>query len=788
MSQDALCQTLTEWLRGSLSGDLESHPGKELSDHLLGTARLACQIVNTYGFNDIENDIEQDVLRAALTHDLGKADKEFQSYLHGQGKGVDHSLTSAYFTFSLPHDKDPLDALFSAEAVRRHHSSIEEWQKIRRHWINSKENEMTAKIQKLLPQWPYTLDEKFIPKFSRVLFKHSSQRYSLSKDWLRLRSVLSILVAADRLDAINVQKMTFASLPTFKPYDFIKDKTLSERQQRMNEWRAEVAQACFGAVAKIEQPGLFTLTLPTGAGKTNIGLKVAHMLAEKLGYPTIIYALPFISIVEQNADFAKKVFDPEQVQEDHSLMLAKDERQAKTGEDETDEDELIALERKGEAEETQIAWVRARRLFRYWEAPVVITTMAQLWSTLLNPRAGATIDFHRLRSAVVLMDEPQGIDSFLWHGLGKLLSFIYEQWKTTFILMTATQPKIFEDIEGQKVQELAPACQFPFNRHQYHFIEGKYRLEDVPELLQTDVPDFLDRSGMMVFNTRMAARKAYDLMLPLLGEAPVFVLSRWMTPQHRREVIQKIKDLEKAKKKHYLIATQVVEAGVDLDFEWVLRDMGPLDSIIQVAGRCNRNAGNKAEGTVVVAELQDEEGRSFSGIYDAVLLDTTWQLLKKCPHFEEKNVPTLVTRYYDSLVHKIAPKPVWERVVGGEWGEYTPLFKDEAFDVPVYVDLDGKLDNILNQLMGMEKILKNRDRFKQLNSQLQQYMIGVPEKRFKEWWDRNCLIIGGTQGMMDAVGDLYYVIRTLGIGEEKGKIYHPTAGFSPWENNSLEDW
>ena len=775
MSQDALVGTWKESLRGSLSGDLESHPGRTLISHLFGTESLARQIVDFCGFDELNRNVSC----CSLTHDIGKADKIFQLYLHGSGRGVNHSRPSAKFTLSLLQDRgELLEAFFSAEAVRRHHSCIDSWETIVSDWMDIYENfpNAAAEMKHLAPDWPYTLEKDFVKKFVYTIDDQIIGEAPFSEYWLKLRTLLSILVAADRLDAINVPEIKFEPLPAFTPYDFTAGKTFSERRQRVNEWRSEAAQACLESVPKVERPGLFTLTLPTGAGKTNIGLKVAHTLAEKLKYSTIVYALPFISIVEQNADFAKKVFDPVSVQEDHSLMLARDEE--KDG-----EDDVIAASKT----ESQAVWRKVRRLFRYWNAPVVITTMAQLWSTLLSPKAGSTIDFHRLSRAVVLMDEPQGIAPNLWDGLGKLLSFIHDRWKTVFILMTATQPKIYEGFE------LAPSLKFPFNRHRYRFIDEKFLLEDIPTLLKEHIPDFLERSGMMVFNTRKAARKAYDLMLPVLGKDNVFVLSRWMTPQHRREVIKAIKDLERTGQKHYLIATQVVEAGVDLDFEWVFRDLAPLDSIIQVAGRCNRSAERETEGTVLITELQsatqDQRKNSFCKfVYDAVPLDITREYLQECHDFAESEVPSLVDRYYKELTRRLKSEPIWENICDGKWDQYTPLFKSDSQDVPVYIDHDGKLDDILNELLTMKRNLENRDQWKQLNTLLQQYAVGVSERLVREWMDHSPMLIGDTQEMSELVGDHYYVIRRTGIGVEGGKMYHPVAGFSPYQNKTLEDW
>ena len=776
MSRDVPRETWRTLLRGSLSGDLESHPGKRLIDHLLGTAELSRQIVEFHGLEDIAFDVEA----AALTHDPGKADPEFQKYLTGKGKGVNHSLPSSFFTFSLQQDNaEPFDAFFSVEAVRRHHSKIEDWSTSSPFWANyrTSQKKIGEDMRALLPQWPCPLDERCWKNFIYAIDDRYPEDFPFPDYWLRLRSVLSVLVAGDRLDAVNVKATDLQPLPDFTPYPFPSAAGMSERRRVTDAWRSEVAESCLRSVAEIRSPGLFTLTLPTGAGKTNIGLRTAHTLAKNLGYSTIVYALPFISIVEQNAKFAKDVFGVESVQEDHSLMLSR------LDDGDEAENEAPEYDVSGEGVDRTAAWRRSMRLFRYWGSPVIVTTMVQLWNTIFNPKAGATIDFHRLRSAVVLMDEPQGIDCHFWPELGKVLTFIHERWGTVFILMTATQPRIFEGTE------LAPSVRFPFNRHRYRFVEGRHLLSDLPGLLREHIPAFSESSGMLVFNTRGSARAAYELLKPLFGDAPVFMLSRWMTPWHRRETLDHIKELEQKGEPHYLIATQVVEAGVDLDFNWVFRDLAPLDSLIQVAGRCNRSA-EREDGVVLITALQNENGRSFAGpIYDDVLMDHTRLLLEESPEFDEGDVPDIVARYYEKISNSIEPKALWKNIETGNWGEYTPLFKDTDFDVPVYVDHDGELDDLLDELMTLDRTLDNRERLKALNNRLQQYAIGVKKGLLGEWLDRvGNFVVDDSQGPVEQYGD-YCVIRRSGIGEGPDSPYHPEAGFSPCrQGTGLDDW
>ena len=256
MSRDVPREAWRTLLRGSLSGDLKSHPGKRLIDHLLGTAELSRQIVEFHGLEDIAFDVEA----AALTHDPGKAAPEFQKYLTGKGKGVNHSLPSSFFTFSLQQESaDPFNAFFSVEAVRRHHAKIEDWSTSSPFWANyrTSQKNIGEDMRALLPQWPCPLDERCWKNFIYAIDDRYPEDFPFPDYWLRLRSVLSVLVAGDRLDAINVKAMGLQPLPDFTPYSFPSVAGVSERRRVTDAWRSEVAESCLRSVAEIHSPGLF---------------------------------------------------------------------------------------------------------------------------------------------------------------------------------------------------------------------------------------------------------------------------------------------------------------------------------------------------------------------------------------------------------------------------------------------------------------------------------------------------------------------------------------------------
>jgi CRISPR-associated endonuclease/helicase Cas3 len=747
----------TNLLHGFLSGDLESHKGKKLHDHLLNSALFSQDLVYHHGLTELEHL----VFLAACTHDLGKAHPDFQKRLAGGKASVEHSAPSAFFTLSLREDIDLFHLFLGAEAVRRHHSQIDNWDEITAYWYSQSDrlDKIHDDMSSLLPTWPNKLEQDRVEKLESILYNIDPADGKMHDIWFELRTILSLLVAGDRMDAINVARIQFDDFPEYKKQIFL-------QRSEMDVWRTKIAETCLQSAREIDSPGIFTLTLPTGSGKTNIGLNVAHIIAEKLGYKTIIYALPFISIVEQNADFAKDVFGKALVQEDHSLMLSKDG------------DEYIQNDNEN--------WKRMNRLFRYWSSPIVITTMVQLWETIFNPRASATMDFHRLSKAVVIMDEPQGISPNLWNGFGETLKYIHKKWGTVFILMTATQPAIANGAEGR---ELAPDMKFPFKRHRYKFLPGKYTVSDLPGLLR-EHELLSDKSGLVVMNTRKSALETFKLLTKELKDAKVYMLSRWMSPQHRRKALEKIKELQKAGELHYLVSTQVVEAGVDLDFDWVLRDFGPLDSIIQVAGRCNRSL-LRAEGLVLIAEFfnkRENGARSFSSmVYDDIPLRLTKEILDNTPAFGDGDVQNIVGDYYEKLLQRLKSFPIWEHIRCGQWGKYTQLFDKEQYEVPVYVDWNGTLDGLIDELRNMNKSLENREVLKKLQNKLQQHAIGVSKNYLTAWSDKIGDFVTNDSEKLEFCGDDYCIIRPKGIGESEEHIYHPIAGFQPLPEFSRED-
>lgn len=735
----------TNALLGSLLGDKCSHPGKLLIDHLRNVATFAKKLADKQGL-----EIDEKLLIAiALTHDIGKAHPKFQKYLHGKGNGVNHAKPSAWFTYSLTGN------FWAAEVVCRHHTHLRNDVEMISNWQDDTSSIPAEEMRKLVPDWPLLIEEKERLELDDYLYGQADKDINIEQ-WFLVRVLYSLLVSADRIEAIGIASLPDKGIPELSP------PVLPSRSPEIDAWRENVKEACLQKAKTISSPGVYTLTLPTGAGKTLTSLAIAHKWAKRFGCQSIIYGLPFISIVEQTASVAKSVFGYADVQEDHSLAYGKEN------------------EEKEETNDT-FAWRKISTLFRYWHEPIVLTTLVHLWDALFNPKANRTMNFHRLSKAVVILDEPQTISPRYWQGLGDTLAYLSKKLDAFFLLMTATQPHL------PALEELAPPNTFfPYSRHKYQVLPGKHRLTNLPEILEEHLP-VRDNSGLVVMNRKKAALEAYRALEKLDVNGPVLFLSSWVTPWRRRIILRYLKWLEKKGRRRYLVATQVVEAGVDLDFDWVFRDLGPLDSVIQVAGRCNRHSRTGFLGRVLIAELVGENGQPlWRNVYNDILINNSREVLENNLSFAEKDVPRIVDEYYKKIREGLELEKIFDNLADGKWGEFPRLIDEDSNDsVTIFVEENKKLLPMLKKLQETDWTLENRDEQKRLLQQVRQYAIEIPANMVNAC-RQHCANIKCTDE--EPVFRSIFNERAWFLGKEaikkKNGLYDSKLGFVPPEG----DW
>ena len=635
--------------------------------------------------------------------------------------------------------------ILPAEIVRRHHSYLQNFEDMMSFWRELDYEETLQTLNEFLDN----IEIKYLneQEWKRSIWVNWHSKYLLDSEikaeevWLRMKILYSIFITADRLDSLNIDKIAFEKI-SYKKSNF--DTYLAKLpKNELSQWKNNIREITLENADKITKPGIYTISLPTGAGKTIIGLQTSMKLAQKFSLNSVIYVLPFISIVDQNAEVAKNIYD--KVQEDHHLMNAYRENE-----------DLTNLER----------FVIS---FRYFKDPLIVTTLAKLWELIYSSNSNDSMSFHRLKDAVVILDEPQSIPPEYWQGFGETLTFLSEKLGTYFILMTATQPKIAKGVE------LAPKTSFPKNRHIYHISDEKKYLSDIKPLVENKS----NKSSLIILNTKKEALNVYIELRNTLRNN-LFFLSAWVIPSERIKRINKLKELESKNEPRNLISTQVVEAGVDLDFDYVIKDLSPFDSIIQAAGRCNRNMKNKI-GEIYVMEIIDENnihGRSYcSYVYDSISLGITKEILFKNKKFSERDVQKLLDEYYNRLSNQKFQKGPWYEIKEGNWGGYFPLIKDNLYEDIVFVDLDGTVSDILYEIEDLPHDLENLDTKKRLWKYIEKYSINVSKQEMKKWDNYYNQVFLSEDQKIENKGNGIWLIKPSAIGE----VYSKELGFIPYD-------
>jgi CRISPR-associated endonuclease/helicase Cas3 len=566
-----------------------------LEDHLEKVAGLAARFAGSFMAADWGR-------LAGLWHDLGKYHPDFQRRLLGSGEKVEHAGLGAALAFS----KDPRRGLALAFAIAAHHSGLP-------NLLSRDETDLTPLRERLRrnesilkstrPLIPRQLLEWELPALPPWL--QQADRATLRSFELWTRFLFSALVDADFLATEEFYtpgrrrglQTAFADIADLsRCLDHYLDRLVAElsperRTSPVNQRRAEVLAACRRAADA--PPGFFSLTVPTGGGKTLAAMAFALRHAERHGLRRVIAAIPFTSIIEQNAGIYAEALGPENVIEHHSALDPESARE-------------VAPERE----------LRRRLAAENWDAPVIVTTNVQLFESLFANRPGRCRKLHSVARSVLLLDEAQTLPPDLLLPVLDGLRELVEHYGSSVVFSTATQPALArreslpQGIEN--VREIVPS---PIDLAQaLKRVRVRWPATDGPPTGYGEIAAALTRHRQVlaVVHLRRDARRLAE-MLPDDGRIH---LSALMCPAHRLGVLAEVRRLLAAGAVCRVVSTQLVEAGVDVDFPVVFRALGGLDSVAQAAGRCNREGKLPGLGEVVVfrAETSPPPGLPRKGL------------------------------------------------------------------------------------------------------------------------------------------------------------------------------
>lgn len=597
----------------------EGGPFHDLREHLVEVARGAGRHVGSRPGHELAK-------LAGLWHDLGKYRDGFQRYIrmaavlaasetHLEGKlpqGSDKSHSAAGALWAVEH----LGGRFGPEGVALgrvlqyliagHHAGLDNWDDGLKPRLASAEarRECCEALGALPPQDVLTSPVKLPPLSSLPIQAREPipGRFAL---WVRM--LFSALVDADFLDTEAYMNPRAAQsrpaaaagmaelLACFDAYMARKAgevATAGLSDSPVNRQRAQVLQACRDKARGA--PGTYTLTVPTGGGKTLAGLAFALSHAAAHGKRRVVMAIPYTSIIEQTAEVYREVF-------------------ATLGDD-------IVLEHHNNSEsDDSTETARSRLASENWDAPVVVTTNVQLFESLFTRKTSRCRKLHNLADAVLVIDEAQLLPVEFLQPVVDVLRLLVMDHGVTVLLCTATQPTLTEQrrFDGQGLRGYAPGevtAVIDDEANLHHELQ-RVRVHLPPDLktsqpwAETAAQVARHEAVLAIVGRRADAKSLYDELHSETGSEGLWHLSALMCPQHRSEVIADIKVALRKRREALtrgesatpvrVVSTQLVEAGVDLDFPVVFRALAGLDSIAQAAGRCNRE-GRLAQGDVHV--------------------------------------------------------------------------------------------------------------------------------------------------------------------------------------------
>ncbi|MCL0064665.1 CRISPR-associated helicase Cas3' [Dehalococcoidia bacterium] len=732
--------------------EIFSHPDVTLRTHLeeVGKAAREFALGTPLNLPFPQEALVKAAQLMGLYHDMGKATTFFQDYLsesNSQRKAIlknqpetRHSLISAvaaYFATQIglsSYDMAPDWREFLPVAVfvsvRHHHGNLEPL-------LDDTGLGEVAVLQNQTQHLPPRY-LSFLPHWEDV----SSQLKALPRSWslgkfkllpwlqqdrgllpyLLQNFLFSLLLDADKHITALGQTIPRPPVAPDLVDHYRAIKGFDHAATPINQLRNAIYDETLASLDSILLSGnkILSLTAPTGAGKTLTVLSLALRLRETIRIHTghtsrIIYTLPFLSIIDQNAQVFHDVFEQVQGQPPTSDLLLAHHHLS----------ELSFTTRENEYDigESEI-------LVEGWNSEIVITTFVQFFHALFSNRNRSLRKFHNIVGSIVILDEIQSFPPKYWLLFRETAEILAKRFNTYFILTTATQPAIFENCT-----ELLPRKKEFFhrlNRTQIHVhLSPSQHLSDLGELV-IDKLKHDNKDTLIVLNTIRTARELYeDLKAPLddLG-FEIYFLSSHLVPRERLRRIQAIKMCKYPK---VVVSTQLIEAGVDLDFEWVIRDLGPLDTVNQVAGRTNRNSLRET-GQLDLIMLVDGSGHRFcSYIYDGLLLSVTCEVIGNKELVCEPQFLQLVEDYFRRVRGRLSDDRSRELLQYLHNMNYEQVGKFRLIDesgekVDIFVELDDEAESVWQAFCDAKKIAdrwERRQAIRALRGKFSPYVLSV---------------------------------------------------------------
>ncbi|MDR2357722.1 MAG: CRISPR-associated helicase Cas3', partial [Oscillospiraceae bacterium] len=650
-------------------------------------------------------------------HDVGKYSGKFQRRVRGENIKVDHSTAGGQLLYK--YNKNYL-GLIAAYCVMGHHGGLPNGgaQNIR----SADYSAMYDRLSKTVDAYDGCLTEPADVQIEppEMMFPDTFSMFSAA---FLTRFLFSALVDADFLDTEAFFRGG-ASLPrggTASIAD-LRERMLryvepflnpADKVSVLDSRRTELLRDCLGTAES--ESGLFTLTAPTGSGKTIASLSFALSHAAKNGLRRVIYVVPYNTVIEQNAGVFEKALGAENVLQHHSNI--------NYDSNENDDDESN----------------RKRLSAENWDYPLIVTSTVQFFESLFASKPSKCRKLHNIAGSVVVFDEAQMIPyPYLIPCVNAIIELV-SRYGCTAVLATATQSSL-----GKFFSPLTPKEITGDPAELYNFLRRtEIRCIEKP-LTDKELAEHLDEHEQVlcVVNTRRQAQRLFSM---LRQDGSAFHLSTAMYPEHRSRVLKKIRKRLELKLPCRVVSTSIVEAGVDIDFPRVYRELAGLDSIVQAAGRCNRE-GDPTLGRAIVCVFKSAEHAAPRDQKTAI--DTFESI---APRFDDVSSPDAIKAYFDQLFYRGGDEHLDEKKI-------MEMLKDgtKSFSIP-FRKIAGEFKIIENDTRSvfvlldreseeLEKRLRGGERTRQIFRELGKYSVSLHRNEIS-----NMLNIGAIEQLDEEV-------------------------------------
>ena len=733
---------------------------ERLTDHLSDVSDLSATFAGAFG-------LAASAWVAGKLHDIGKVSAEYQAYIARpddarKARGPDHSTAGAREAASA---YPGLIGCMLASIIAGHHAGLGDGDEIRR---------------RLAPDYRHPAYDGWqmhagpLPPASmlRPQRRFDPGRHSGFTPAFLTRMLFSCLVDADflateafhaRAEGRDAGRGGHTDLATLRGRlrAYIAGLGDGGAAPVVHALRQRVLEH---AIAKAElRPGLFTLTVPTGGGKTLASLSFALSHALRHGLRRVVYVIPFTSIIEQTASVFRDALGDADVVEHHASF---DWDAAYSGDEGASGDTIGKL----------------RRAAENWDAPVIITTAVQFFESLFANRPSRCRKLHNLAGAVIILDEAQTMPLHLLRPCLAALEELAANYGASVVLCTATQPALLERDEFPKGLHIGPDRELAPDPAGLYAALKRAQVEVLPDPLEDAAiaARFAEAPQMLcIVNSRAHARALFEAIRDLPGAAHLTTL---MCPLHRRRALEQLRTRLRAGEPVRLVATSLIEAGVDISFPEVWRAEAGLDSVAQAAGRCNRNGEREIGRVVVFTPAEAKPPRALVAFAESArqVRRTHEDLLGLeaiRAYFQEvywrKGDDALDAAMVDGRPGVL--KALEERARGGDFPfrSIANVFRviEDTMD-PVVVPWDEAARTLLREIAAVERPLRGHLR------KLQQYVVSIPRPVRKAWLEGGALV-----AVHPGLGDALLAITDIASYRDDTGLDLGASGLRPAEDN-----